>query len=100
MVQVTNDNFNDVITSKELVVIKFGAEWCGPCKAMKPTLNQLEEEGNVVVGDVNADVESELCQKFKIRSIPAMFYFKNGVQVDSTVGTQTLTQIKEILARG
>lgn len=99
MIQVTKENFNDTINASELVVIKFGAEWCNPCKAMHPTLKALEEETDVTVGDVNADVESELCQQFGIRSIPAIFYFRNGVQFEKSVGSQSLQQLKGILGK-
>lgn len=77
--------FEDFL-SERTCVIKFGAEWCGPCKAVKPALEKAEEETGVEFFDVDIDVYGEQAGAYNVRSIPTVVAFKNGEPVDVLVG--------------
>ena len=89
--EFTDANFkNEVIDSEKLTVVDFWAEWCGPCRAIGPIIEELgkEYEGRVNVGKVNVDHNSEVSINYGITSIPAILFFKNGEVVDKLVGAQ------------
>lgn len=89
------EELNKLISENSNVIVKFGATWCGPCKAMIPILKDVEENHNIKVIDIDVDEDFELASEYKIRSIPALYYYKDGVKVDSTVGTVTKEKIIE-----
>lgn len=86
--EITDDNFTDIINTDQLVLVDFWAEWCGPCKMIGPVIEELAEEfdGKAVIGKVNVDANPEVSAKFTIRSIPALLIFKNGEIVDKQIG--------------
>jgi thioredoxin 1 len=88
---------NDVLNSSIPVLVDFWAPWCGPCRAIAPTLEQLagQMEGKLKVAKVNVDNDRELAVEFGIRSIPALLLFKGGKQVDTLGMARTLDQMKE-----
>jgi len=77
---LTKDNFKNTIDNNDVVLVDFYADWCGPCKALHPTLEELASEfdGKAVISKINVDSNPELSQQFGVRSIPALFYFKKG----------------------
>jgi thioredoxin 1 len=79
---------SEVEQSDVPVLVDFWAEWCGPCKAIIPTLDQLADEyaGKLKVAKVNVDENRELAQKFGVRSIPFLLIVKNGEVVENMVG--------------
>ena len=82
-----SDTFEAFI-HQPLAVVDFWAPWCGPCRALAPILEKVAQEQNIAIGKVNVE-ESEteaLVKQYNIRSIPALFFFKNGQQVGSHVG--------------
>ncbi|MEM9819538.1 MAG: thioredoxin [Bacteroidota bacterium] len=89
--QVNKENFENTIKNNEIVLLDFYADWCGPCKALHPTLEQLADEfGNkAVIAKVDVDKNPELSNAFGVRSIPALFYFKNGELVGKQAGLQS-----------
>lgn len=91
---MTNIELLKLVEGKEKAIIKFGAEWCGPCKAMKPLLAELESDGITVV-DVDVDVDWELADVYSVRSIPLLLYFINGEQVNSSTGSLSKNAILE-----
>lgn len=92
MAKEFNDaNFQtDVLESDKLTVVDFWAEWCGPCRAISPVIEELskEYEGKVNIGKVNVDVNPQVSTNYGITSIPAILFIKNGQVVDKLVGAQ------------
>ena len=86
----TNDKDfkSDVLESDKFVLVDFWAEWCGPCKAIAPSLEEISEEmkDKLKVVKVNIDENPTVSQSYSIRSIPALMIFKNGVKVSEKMG--------------
>lgn len=80
----------DVLESDQLTIVDFWAQWCGPCLALGPTIEELAKdyEGKVKVGKLNVDENPDTAAKFGIRSIPTILFMKNGEVVDKLVGAQ------------
>jgi thioredoxin len=92
MAKEFNDtNFQaDVLASEKLTVVDFWAEWCGPCRAIGPIIEDLSKEydGKVNVGKVNVDNNPQVSMNYGITSIPAILFIKGGQVVDKLVGAQ------------
>ena len=87
--ELDSSNFDSTLSSSSTpIVVDFWAEWCGPCKAIAPILNELAEElGDAVkICKVNIDNNSEVASKYEIRAIPTILIFKDGQIVDTIVG--------------
>ena len=84
---LTSDTFEAFI-QQPLAVVDFWAPWCGPCRALAPILEKVAQEQNVAIGKVNVEEGNTeaLVKQYNIRSIPALFFFKNGQQVGNHVG--------------
>ena len=96
-IEITDANFDEIISGDKPVLVDFWAEWCGPCRMVGPVVEELagEYEGKVIVGKVDVDANPQTSMKFGIRSIPTLLVFKNGQIVDKQVGavpTQVLAQ--------
>jgi len=85
---VTDENYSEVLSGDKPVVLDFWAEWCGPCRMVAPIIDDLATVYNdrVVIGKVDVDENNEVVNKFGIRNIPTILFFKNGVLVDKQVG--------------
>ena len=89
--EFNDSNFQaDVLASDKLSVVDFWAEWCGPCRAIGPVIEELskEYEGRVNVGKVNVDNNPQVSTNYGITSIPAILFIKGGQVVDKLVGAQ------------
>ena len=89
--ELTDTNFQqEVINSDKLSVVDFWAEWCGPCRAIGPVIEELSKEydGKVKVGKVNVDNNPQVSLNYGITSIPAILFIKNGEVVDKLIGAQ------------
>ena len=89
--EFTDANFKqEVLDSEKLSVIDFWAEWCGPCRAIGPVIEDLskEYEGKVNIGKVNVDNNPQISMNYGITSIPAILFVKGGKVVDKLVGAQ------------
>ena len=87
--QLTDSNFKEtVLDSNKVAMIDFWAEWCGPCRYIAPTVEELakEYEGKAVIAKVNVDDNPETAMEYGIRSIPTILFFKGGKLVDKQIG--------------
>lgn len=98
-INVNDQNFSEILSSNQLVMVDFWATWCGPCRALAPTVEQIakEYEGRVCVAKCNVDDCEDAPVTYGIRSIPTIIFFKNGEVAERTVGAVTKTKIAEIL---
>ena len=90
-VEYTDSNFKEkVLDSEKLTMVDFWAEWCGPCRAIGPVVEELSKEydGFVNIGKVNVDQNPQLSINYGITSIPAIIFVKGGKVVDKLVGAQ------------
>ncbi|MHA6641285.1 thioredoxin [Mesorhizobium sp. A623] len=95
-VKVDNSNFQaHVLDAKEPVVVDFWAEWCGPCKMIGPSLEEIATElgGKVKIAKLNIDENPELAAQFGVRSIPTLIMFKGGEVADMKVGAAPKTAL-------
>ena len=94
---VTDASFQaDVLDSEKLVLVDFWAEWCGPCRAVSPILDQIaaEHSDKIELVKVNVDDNMEIAAKYQITSIPAMKLFKGGEVVKSVIGAKPKPALK------
>ena len=86
-----------VLEAAEPVIVDFWAEWCGPCKAMAPTLDELADDnvGKVKIGKLNVDENNGTAMNYGIRGIPTLLFFKNGEVVDQVVGVAPKEAIQQ-----
>lgn len=97
--QFTDATFDEILSSNEVVVADFWAEWCGPCRMVGPFIEQLSEEyaGKAAVGKIDIEENDDLATKYAIRNIPTVLFFKNGQVVDKMVGAAPKSAYEEKL---
>lgn len=96
--EVTSSTWDsDVLNSQGLVMIDFWAAWCGPCRIVAPTVEELAKEytGKIKVMKLNTDDNPDIASKYNIMGIPTLMFFKDGRKLDQIVGAVPKQQLKE-----
>ena len=96
----TDDNFkSEVLGSNQPVLVDFWAEWCGPCRLLTPTIEELASElgESAKVGKLNVDENPETAAKYRISSIPSVLVFRDGELVETLVGVQSKQRYRDAL---
>ena len=96
----TDANFKtDVLSSPQLTLVDFWAEWCGPCRMLGPIVDRIAaaNQGKVVVGKMNVDENQNTPQQFGIQGIPTIIFFKDGKEVSRLVGFQSQESIQSVI---
>ena len=93
---ITNDNFKEISASSAVMLIDFWATWCGPCRMLSPTVDEIAEEyeGRVTVAKCNVDDAGDIAMQYRVRNIPTLVFLKNGEMVDRTVGVVSKADIE------
>ncbi len=88
VMEITKDNFEaEVLKSEVPVLADFNADWCGPCKSMRPMLDELAKENtSYKIVSINIDDEDELAEDYDVASIPCLVVFKDGKEVNRSIG--------------
>ena len=88
-VEVTDDTFEETVRGAGLAIVDFWAEWCGPCRIVGPIVDELAKDyadKGVVVAKLDVDQSPAVANRFGIRSIPSILFFKDGQHVDTVIG--------------
>jgi thioredoxin 1 len=92
---------NEVLSSDKVAIIDFWAEWCGPCKAIAPIIDELAEDykDQALIGKVDVDSNPEISMRYGIRNIPTILFIKGGEVVDKQVGAVPKSMLEDTLKK-
>lgn len=87
VINISDNDFNDIITSNKLVVVDFFATWCGPCRALSPYIDELAtNHHNILFAKANIDETSAMANELDVKSLPCVIIFENGKEINRVVG--------------
>ena len=96
--ELTKDNFEEVVTGNDIVIVDFWAPWCGPCKGFAPVYEAASEKHpDIVFAKVNTDEQQELAGHFSIRSIPTISLFRESVMLFSQAGALPAAGLESVI---
>ena len=100
VVELTKENFEQVVTSNPTVIVDYWAPWCGPCRGFAPIFERVAEQNpDVVFAKVNTDDEQEIASHFQIRSIPTLMVFREQIIVFSQPGALPQSALEQVVAK-
>jgi thioredoxin 1 len=100
VVELTKENFEQVVTSNPTVIVDYWAPWCGPCRGFAPVFERVAEANpDVVFAKVNTDDEQEIASHFQIRSIPTLMVFREQIIVFSQPGALPQNALEQVVAK-
>jgi len=95
MIEITDANFAEIVDAKDITVIDFFAEWCGPCKMLTPVIENIAKNNNdITVGKIDIDANRTITNQYGIRSVPTIVFMKNGILADKLVGVKSIHEIQ------
>ena len=99
MIEVNNNSFNEeVLESNKKVLVDFNANWCGPCKMLKPVLEEISNSrDDIKIVSVKVDEEDELSEKYNVSSIPCLVLFDKGNEIKRNVGLISKDEIESLI---
>ena len=100
LLELTDESFATEIEQGEgLAIVDFWAEWCGPCHAVGPVIEDLARQyaGKVKVGKLDVDSNRRVTERFNVRSIPSILYFKDGELVETVIGVRSKSQLEQLI---
>lgn len=99
--KINDSNFKEILANNQLVVVDFGAAWCGPCNSLAPIIERISAnyEGRAAVGKVDIEESPETTEEYSIRSVPTILFFKNGEMVPGkkVIGATSEAKITAII---
>ncbi|MCP5141846.1 MAG: thioredoxin [Gammaproteobacteria bacterium] len=99
-VELTKDNFEQIVTENDMVIVDFWAEWCGPCKMFGPVFEKVSEDHpDAVFAKVNTEVEQEIASWFQIRSIPTLMIFREKIIIFSQAGALPEGSFRQVIEK-
>ena len=98
MIKEINENeFNNEVLNKDKVLVDFYANWCGPCRMLRPILEEYSNDSNINIVSINVDDSEKLSREYHISSIPCLILFKNGKELKRSVGLIDFDELKEFV---
>lgn len=97
IIEINDELFNSEVLNQEKVLVDFYANWCGPCRMLRPILESVCEEENKKIVSINIDNNSELADKYNVSSIPCLILFEKGREVKRSVGLISHDEVVDLI---